>query len=365
MRIFDLKFENYSKRYFAKKVKKIFEEGFFSNHTMVRNFEEEFKKFNKSKFCLATSSGTSALEVILRSLNIKNKNVLIGSNTFIATAHAVTNAGGKIIPVDIENKYYMMCPIDLRKKINNKIGAVIIVHIGGIISPNINIIKKICKKNGVPLVEDAAQAQGSTYKNIYAGNFGIAGAISFFTTKVMTTGEGGMITTNNNKLFKKMKSNRQYGYKDSNQTLFDKKSSNYKMNEFSAALGLTELKRVSKRIKKRNQIAKFYQKFFHKSLKFNLLKASKHSYCNHYKQIFISKFSREEIKKYLLKFNIPLTGGIYNTPIHRQPIYKKELSKYKLPNTDYFCKHHFCPPCYPELTINDIKKICKIIDGFN
>ena len=131
------------------------------------------------------------------------------------------------------------------------------------------------------------------------------------------------------------------------------------MNEFSAALGLTELKKVSKRIKKRNQLAKFYQKFFHKSSKFNLLKASKHSYCNHYKQIFISKFSREEIKKYLLKFNIPLTGGIYNTPIHRQPIYKKELSKYKLPNTDYFCKHHFCPPAIQNSQLMISKKFVK------
>jgi len=362
MRIFDLKFENYSKKYFSKKVKKIFYEGFFTNHTIVKDFEKKFKKFNNSKFCLATSSGTSALEIILRSLNVKNKNVLISSNTFIATAHAVKNAGGKIIPIDIENKNFLMCPNDLKKKITKKIGAVIIVHIGGIITPNINIIKKICRQNNVPLIEDAAQAQGSSYKNIKAGNFGIAGAISFFTTKVMTTGEGGMITTNNKKLYEKMKSYRQYGFKKNDQKSFDKISSNYKMNEFSAALGLVELKRVDKRIKKRNLLAKYYQKFFKSNKKYILLKASKQSYCNHYKQIFISKFKRQNIKNILSKNKIPLTGGVYYIPIHKQPVYKKDLKKYKLPNTDYFCNHHFCPPCYPEMTTRDVKKICKILN---
>ena len=141
MKIFDLKFNSENKKFFLKKVKNIFDEGFFSNHTFVRDFEKEFKRFNKSKFCLATSSGTSALEIILRSLNIKNKNVLVGSNTFIATAHAIKNAGGKIMPVDIEKKYYMMCPKDLKKKINKKIGAVVIIHIGGIVSPHIITIK--------------------------------------------------------------------------------------------------------------------------------------------------------------------------------------------------------------------------------
>jgi len=121
MRIFDLKFQSASKKFFFKKVKKIFDEGFFSNHTFVKEFEKKFKKFNMSKFCLATSSGTSALEIILRSLNVNKKNVLVGSNTFIATAHAVTNAGGKIIPVDIEKKYFMMCPKDLKKKLIKKL----------------------------------------------------------------------------------------------------------------------------------------------------------------------------------------------------------------------------------------------------
>lgn len=116
IKIFDLKFKKNEINFFQKNSKKIFSEGFFTNHSFVKKFENQFKKVNKSKYTLATSSGTSALEIILRSFNVKNKKVLVNSNTFIATGHAITNAGGKIIPVDLENKYFMMDPEDLKKK---------------------------------------------------------------------------------------------------------------------------------------------------------------------------------------------------------------------------------------------------------
>lgn len=359
IKIFDLKFSQKDINFFAKNSRKIFKEGFFSNHTFVKKFEKEFKKKNRSKFALATSSGTSALEIILRSFKIKNKEVLVNSNTFIATGHSIRNSGGKIVPVDLEKNYFTMDPKDLEKKITKKTGAVVIVHIGGIISPNILKIKKICKKFKVPLVEDAAQAHGSRYKGIYAGNLGDAGAISFFTTKVMTTGEGGMIVTNNKKIYNDIYSLRQFGF-TKNKLLHNKISGNYKLNEFSALLGIIELKRLESRIKKRNLIAKKYQENLANS-NYKLLSSIKPYYCNHYKQIMISNIKRKKIEKILKDKNISLTGGVYYIPLHRQPIYKNELKKYKLPVTDFFCDNHFCPPCYPELNISEINYICKIL----
>tara|TARA_Y100000590_G_scaffold219798_1_gene248889 strand:- start:20631 stop:21728 length:1098 start_codon:yes stop_codon:yes gene_type:complete len=359
VKIFDLKFKQKEINFFLKNSKNIFKEGFFSNHSYVKKFENQFRKINKSKFVLSTSSGTSALEIILRSFDVKNKNVLVNSNTFIATGHAITNAGGKIIPVEIEKDHFMMDPQDLKKKINKNIGAVVIVHIGGIISPNIFKIKRICKKFKVPLIEDAAQAQGSRYKNINAGNFGDAGAISFFTTKIMTTGEGGMIITKNKEKFNKMYSLRQFGFMK-NKLLHDKVSGNYKLSEFSALLGIVELKRFKSRIKKRNFIAKIYEKNL-KNSKYKLLKSKNPFYCNHYKQILVSRIDRKKIERILKKNQISLTGGVYNIPLHRQPIYKKQLKKYKLPLTDFFCNKHFCPPCYPELSKQDIDRVCAVL----
>jgi len=359
IKIFDLKFSKKDINFFLNNSKNIFKEGFFSNHTYVKKFENLFKKTNKSKFALATSSGTSALEIILRSLNLKNKEVLTNSNTFIATGHAITNAGGKIVPVDLEKNYFMMCPNDLKKKISKKTGAVVIVHIGGIISPNILEIKKICKNHDVPLIEDAAQAHGSKFNGIPAGNLGDAGAISFFTTKVMTTGEGGMIVTNNKNIYDKAFSLRQFGFRK-NKLFYDKISSNYKLSEFSALLGIIELKRLNLRIRKRNLIAQTYRKNLVNS-KFKLLNSKSPYYCNHYKQIMISTIKRKKIEKLLKIKKISLTGGVYYIPLHRQPIYKKKLKKYKLPVTDFFCNNHFCPPCYPELKISEINYISKVL----
>ena len=114
--IFDLKFNYKEKNFFLKHSKKIFDQGFFTDHKYVQKFELEFKKKYKCKYSLATSSGTSALEIILRSLNVKGKEVLVNSNTFIATGHAISNAGGKIVPVDLDERYFLMSPKDLKKK---------------------------------------------------------------------------------------------------------------------------------------------------------------------------------------------------------------------------------------------------------
>ena len=363
MKIFDLKFNSKEVKFFKKNVDNIFKAGFFSNHHYVKIFEENFREHYNFKYSIATTSATSSLEIILKAINVKNKKVLVNSNTFIATAHAISNAGGIIVPVDLDNKYYCMSYEDLKKKISEDIGAVLIVHIGGLISPKIMEIVKLCKKYDVPLIEDAAQSQGSKFLKKNCGSFGIAAAFSFHTTKVMSTGEGGIIVTSNKKFYEKCFSLRQFGFIKKNNLLHDKVGSNNKFSEFSALLGIIDLKRVDKRIKKRNSIAKIYQKFLNKE-KYNCLSINKkNSYCNHYKQIVLSKINRYKIQNILKEHDIPLTGGVYYVPLHRQPIYKNILKKYSLPNTDYFCDNHFCPPCYPELKLKEIKKIVEILNG--
>lgn len=176
----------------------------------------------------------------------------------------------------------------------------------------------------------------------------------------MTTGEGGMITTNKRKHFETMFSLRQFGFMK-NRLLHNKISGNYKLSEFSALLGIIELKRFKSRIAKRNLLAKTYHKYLENS-KFKLLKSNKPFFCNHYKQIIISEVNKNKIEKILNKNQISLTGGVYYIPLHRQPIYKKLLKRYKLPVTNFFCNNHFCPPCYPELNQVDIKRVCSVLN---
>ena len=172
----------------------------------VKEFEDKFAKMSDAKYALACSNGTTAIELALKSLGVYNKKVLIPSNTFFATSVAVTNAGGIIELLDMEPQSFSICLKDLESKITPQTGAVIIVHIGGIISHDINKIVELCKKHNVPLVEDAAHAHFSLKGTHRVGVIGDVGTFSFFPTKVMTTGEGGMITTNNKELYDKMKS---------------------------------------------------------------------------------------------------------------------------------------------------------------
>jgi hypothetical protein len=151
--IFQLKFENSFRKKLNKGVNKILDEGFLSNHTFVKKFEDKFKKYNKSKYCVAVNSGTSALELIFRSINVQNKKVLIASNTFVATAIAAKSAGGIPIPVDIDKEFRGFCEKDLLKKIDKTVGAIVIVHIGGLISSSLLKIVKICKSKKIPLVD--------------------------------------------------------------------------------------------------------------------------------------------------------------------------------------------------------------------
>tara|TARA_B100001173_G_C16014741_1_gene559241 strand:+ start:813 stop:1943 length:1131 start_codon:yes stop_codon:yes gene_type:complete len=356
-RVFDLKFENKFKKSFLKKFSTILKEGFLSNYTYCRELEKKFSKYHNSKYGTAVNSGTGALDVVLRSINIKNKKVLIGSNTFIATAIAVENSGGIPEMIDIEKNFFSLCPDKLKKRINKDIGAVIIIHIAGLITPRIEEIVKICKKHNVPLIEDCSQAHFSKFNNKFAGTFGLAGTFSFFTTKNITSGEGGIIITNNKKFYMKTKLIRQFGLnpKIKDDHLFF--GSNYKLSEINAAFTISDLERSKMRLKKRNEIAKRYQD----NLKGSQWKCLSpiNGYTGYYKQIIISPVKRKYLESYLKKNNIILTGGVYNVPLHKQSRYKIQNKANKFKYSNFFSDYHLCPPCFPEIKLYQVDYICK------
>ncbi|MDR1677787.1 MAG: DegT/DnrJ/EryC1/StrS family aminotransferase, partial [Deltaproteobacteria bacterium] len=191
----------------------------------VREFETKFQQFVGSAYALGTSNGTTALEVIFRSLSDfisqgQNQSqppdrsqafgrsqppgqtqwsVAVPSNTFMASCLAPIAAGFKIILIDCDPVYFQMCPEDLARKIQPTTRAVLLVHNGGFISPDWTQIKSIAEKNNSVLIEDAAHAHGAEIDGRQAGTLGLAGAFSFYPTKVLTTAEGGMVVTSDQK----------------------------------------------------------------------------------------------------------------------------------------------------------------------
>jgi len=177
----------------------------------VQKFEKSVSTFVKSKYAIAVNSGTAALQASLYALDIKKGDeVLLPSFTFVATANAVVSTGAKPVFVDILKENYTIDPDDLQKKITKKTRAIIPVHLYGNVA-NIERLSEISKKNNIPIIEDSAQSLGSTYKGKHTGTFFEMGCYSMYPAKVMTSGEGGFIVTNNKKLRDKLLMIRNHG----------------------------------------------------------------------------------------------------------------------------------------------------------
>src|SRR5580693_8302086 len=161
----------------------------------TRQFEAAFAAAHGAQHAAATASGTAALDIALRVAGVQGREVIVPANTFFATAAAVAAAGATPVFADIDPATFALSPQTVTAALTPDTAAVVLVHIGGLISPDAAALRQLCVERGIALVEDAAHAHGSTYLGQPAGSFGIAAGFSFFPTKVVTSGEGGMILT--------------------------------------------------------------------------------------------------------------------------------------------------------------------------
>lgn len=224
-------------------VEKILQSGMLTLHTYTKESENRFAKLCNVKHAVAVNPGTSALEIALCTIKLKLGNeVLLPTNTFSATADAVIFAGAKPKLTDINPKTLCIDTENVQKSITPKTKGVIVVHIGGLICPEIEEIRELCQDKKLFLIEDAAHAHGSTINQKPAGSLGDIGCFSFYPTKVMTTGEGGMITTNNDEIAEKARILRDQGKASFNSNIIIELGYNWKLPEMGAALGLTQLR---------------------------------------------------------------------------------------------------------------------------
>ncbi|MDH3823188.1 MAG: DegT/DnrJ/EryC1/StrS family aminotransferase, partial [Nitrosopumilus sp.] len=208
----------------------------------VQAFEKAASSLVKSKYAIAVNSGTSALQAALYALNIKKGDeVLVPSFTFIATANTVVSTGAKPIFVDILKENYTINPDDLQKKVTKKTRAIIPVHLYGNVA-HIEELSEIAKKNNLPIIEDSAQSLGSTYKGRHTGTFFEMGCYSMYPAKVMTSGEGGFVVTNNKKLRDKLLMIRNHGMVHGNDARIF--GLNLRLPEINAAIATIQMKKL-------------------------------------------------------------------------------------------------------------------------
>jgi perosamine synthetase len=341
----------------------VLESGMLTLHKVTQEFEAEYAKYCKVKFAIAVNSGTSALEIPLRIMKIKpGDEVIVPTNTFIATPNSVIFANGKPIFADIEKETLCLDPEDLNERITAKTKGVMVVHIGGLITPKMKAIQEICEDNSLFLIEDAAHAQGSELNGQKAGTFGSMAGFSFYPTKVMTAAEGGVITTNSEDYTNLAKTLRDQGKSGFLSGEIVELGYNWRMSEVHAVIALHQLRRLEEFISNRIKIAEIYNKELSKVKEVKPLNIPENCRTNYYKYIaFIDKpFVYDDLKKKLKEeYTVSLAGGVYDLPCHLQPLYKRlyNYSEGMLPVAEEILPKHICLPIYADMTEQQAKYV--------
>jgi aminotransferase EvaB len=364
-----ISFWSYKKEYkkinrkILKKIDQVLSKGNIFFGSELKKFEKDFLSRYGSKYGIAVGSGTDALYISLKALNIRNGDeVITAANTAIPTISAIVNSGATPTLVDV-GEDYLMDPLKIEKKINRKTKAIIPVHLYGQ-SCDMDKIKKIASKYKLKIIEDCAQAQGAKYKNKFVGNFGDFGCFSFYPTKILGTyGDGGFIIAKNFKDYEKIKRLRFYGIETSNKKNIyynkyyaNENGLNSRLDEIQSSILNLKMKYVNNYISQRKKLANLYLKY----LDDTSLKLPKPNKTNqHVYHLFTVRHSKRNfIIKMLNKKKIG-TRIIYPFPINNMNGYKKfKFNNKELKNTIKYSKEIFSLPLHPEIKFSEVKKIC-------
>ena len=350
-----------------KSVNRVLKKGWISSDgPEVKLFEEQFSKTINRRYSAAVSNGTAALEIAIKALNIKkNDEVIIPNFTIISNALAVVKQNAKPVLIDCDLKTWNIKIDDLEKKINKKTKAIIVTHIYSF-SNDMDRILKICKKYKIFLIEDAAEVIGLKYKNKLCGSFGDISTFSFYANKQLTTGEGGMISTNNFKLYNKCKSLRNLCFGKKQRFNHDEIGWNYRITNIQAALGINQLKRLNSVVKRKMEIGNYYFQRLSKNKNIYMtppnISFSKNIYWVVGIMIKNKKILASNIIKKLNNFGIGARPFFW--PMHKQQIFKKMkiFTSGKYPNSSYLGKYGFYIPSYIKISNSQMNYIISIIN---
>jgi len=337
----------------------------------IEKFEKMIIEYLGTKYCVIFNSGTSALHASVLSHGIgKGDEVIVPSFTFIATANAPLFVGAKPVFADIEETTYGLDPEDVKEKITDKTKAIVPIHYGGC-PCLIRELREIARDNGLLLIEDAAEAFGAMVNGKKVGTFGDAAMFSFCQNKVITTGEGGAIVTNSKEIHDRLELIRSHGRleKDNYFTSagymdYIDLGYNFRMSNITAALGVTQLKKVDKIIKMRRKNAEYLTKKL-SAIDEIVPPSSPKGYFHVYQMytIGVKDGRRDALLKYLSKKGIMIKVFFY--PVHLTHFYRKKLGyKTELPVTEELSKQVLALPMYPNLTKSEMDLIVKEISHF-
>ena len=339
--------EEYRKKFYELE-EQIFNSNFWSEGKMQRTFEEKFGEYVKLG-ARAVSSGGAGLLAILEYVDVHGKDVIVPANTFWADARAVQLAGGNVIFADCNKEDLCLSLEDLKKKVTASTKAVIVVHIGGHLAFEIEKIAQYCEEKGIALIEDCAHVHGGWWKGKTGGHYGLAGAYSFYATKTMPLGDGGMVVSKNQDLLKWIEKYRNYGKEVIDGHVYYKLPDgfNFRINEFTAALGIVQMERLPQILAWKRELAQKYDQIFE-----NRVRLPEGMESGYYKYIV---------------FDTPLTqetGQVFGPGDLGDVIAGVEAN---VPNSHWVVEHHKCAPIYlgyeyAEKSADELREILGVKD---
>jgi len=346
----------------------VLKSGILSNRNgsgpLVSKFEKKFANYVKAKYAVAFCNGTAALHAALLSIDVKaNDEVIVPSFTFPATANAVVLTGAKPIFADIDKDTYCITSESIQKVITRKTKAIIPVHLYGL-PADLDPILEIAKKYDAYVIEDAAQAHGAVYKDKMIGCIGDLTCFSFYAGKNMTTGEGGIVTTNDEELYNNLRTIRSHG--EEKPYWITRLGHNYRMPEISAAIGLAQLNKLPIFLEKRRKNAKMLTEMLSSSKKLILPiepEGRKHAWYLYTLRIKgVNAAKRNKIVEKLRAKNIE-ASVYYEFPVHLLPFYKEKFGYKKgmYPESEKAARQVFSLPIHPKVSEKDIEYMSDVL----
>lgn len=308
---------------------------------------------------VAVASGTAALEIALRYVGVSGRDVVVPANTFYATAAAAARAGGRPVFADMDPATFALSPQTLAAALTPQTAAVVVVHVGGLISPDLDEMRRMCAEREIALIEDAAHAHGSTWDGRFAGSFGTAAAFSFYPTKVVTCGEGGMVLTSAADCADEARIYRDQGKGSFLNNHHVRPGYAWRMTEFSAVTGLVHLRRMASAITRRREVAASYSAALAGLDGITALAEPAGCESNFYKYIVVlpAGCDRAQFKKELADLHqVRLAGEVYDVPLHQQPVFA-EFAGEALPVAEDLCARHVCLPVHSDMTDDEVDQV--------
>lgn len=339
-------------------VLEVLESGMLAQGPQVHAFEEAFAKMCGVRYAIATSSGTTALHIALLAHGIgPGDEVITSPFTFIASANCILYVGARPVFVDIDPLTFNLNPAQVESAITPRTKAIIPVHLYGL-PCDMEPIMAIAEQYGLAVIEDACQAHGAEYKGRKVGSFG-TGTFSFYPTKNITSGEGGMITTNDPEVAERCRVIRQHGARQ--RYYHDELGFNFRMSDIHAAIGLAQLRKLDRF----NRIRQANARYLSQHLKGVLtpLVPSGHTHVFHQYTIRVPNGKRDALRAYLKERGIG-SEVYYPLPIHQQYLYKELGYNEHLPEVERAAQEVLSLPVHPALTPSDLEAIVEAVNEF-